>query len=77
VSRSDLQVPRRAKSFRGSDSRRRISRRGPLCDHTGYYNEREAFPVFTVERMTLRRDPIYHSTYTGKPPTSPRCSARR
>lgn len=44
---------------------------GPYGDHTGYYNERDWFPVFTVERITLRRDPIYHSTYTGKPPDEP------
>jgi len=44
---------------------------GPFGDHTGYYNEKESFPVFTVERITLRRDPIYHSTYTGKPPDEP------
>jgi 4-hydroxy-3-polyprenylbenzoate decarboxylase len=44
---------------------------GPFGDHTGYYNERERFPVFTVERITMRRDPIYHSTYTGKPPDEP------
>jgi len=44
---------------------------GPFGDHTGYYNERERFPVFTIERMTMRRDPIYHSTYTGKPPDEP------
>jgi 4-hydroxy-3-polyprenylbenzoate decarboxylase len=44
---------------------------GPYGDHTGYYNEQEAFPVFTVERITMRRDPIYHSTYTGKPPDEP------
>jgi 4-hydroxy-3-polyprenylbenzoate decarboxylase len=44
---------------------------GPFGDHTGYYNEVERFPVLTVERMTLRRDPIYHSTYTGKPPDEP------
>jgi len=44
---------------------------GPFGDHTGYYNEREPFPVFTVERITMRRDPIYHSTYTGKPPDEP------
>src|SRR5689334_15127200 len=44
---------------------------GPFGDHTGYYNEAERFPVFTVERMTMRRDPIYHSTYTGKPPDEP------
>ena len=44
---------------------------GPFGDHTGYYNEAERFPVFTIERITLRRDPIYHSTYTGKPPDEP------
>jgi 4-hydroxy-3-polyprenylbenzoate decarboxylase len=44
---------------------------GPFGDHTGYYNEQERFPVFTIERMTLRREPVYHSTYTGKPPDEP------
>ena len=44
---------------------------GPFGDHTGYYNEQDSFPVFTVERMTMRRSPIYHSTYTGKPPDEP------
>ena len=44
---------------------------GPFGDHTGYYNETESFPVLTVERVTTRRDPIYHSTYTGKPPDEP------
>jgi len=44
---------------------------GPFGDHTGYYNEVERFPVFTIERMTMRREPIYHSTYTGKPPDEP------
>jgi len=44
---------------------------GPFGDHTGYYNERERFPVFTIERVTMRREPIYHSTYTGKPPDEP------
>jgi 4-hydroxy-3-polyprenylbenzoate decarboxylase len=44
---------------------------GPFGDHTGYYNEQERFPVFTVERITRRREPIYHSTYTGKPPDEP------
>jgi 4-hydroxy-3-polyprenylbenzoate decarboxylase len=44
---------------------------GPFGDHTGYYNEQEWFPVFEVERLTHRRDPIYHSTYTGKPPDEP------
>ena len=44
---------------------------GAFGDHTGYYNDVERFPVFTIERMTSRRDPIYHSTYTGKPPDEP------
>jgi 4-hydroxy-3-polyprenylbenzoate decarboxylase len=44
---------------------------GPFGDHTGYYNEVERFPVLTIERMTMRGDPIYHSTYTGKPPDEP------
>ena len=44
---------------------------GPFGDHTGYYNEQARFPVFTIARITLRRDPIYHSTYTGKPPDEP------
>jgi 4-hydroxy-3-polyprenylbenzoate decarboxylase len=44
---------------------------GPFGDHTGYYNEQDWFPVFRVDRLTQRRDPIYHSTYTGKPPDEP------
>jgi 4-hydroxy-3-polyprenylbenzoate decarboxylase len=44
---------------------------GPFGDHTGYYNEQDQFPVFTIDRITMRRDPIYHSTYTGKPPDEP------
>jgi 4-hydroxy-3-polyprenylbenzoate decarboxylase len=44
---------------------------GPFGDHTGYYNEVDRFPVFTIERITHRRDPIYHSTYTGRPPDEP------
>jgi len=44
---------------------------GPHGDHTGYYNEAERFPVLTVERITMRRSPLYHSTYTGKPPDEP------
>ena len=44
---------------------------GPFGDHTGYYNEQDWFPVFEIKRMTMRRDPIYHSTYTGKPPDEP------
>jgi 4-hydroxy-3-polyprenylbenzoate decarboxylase len=44
---------------------------GPFGDHTGYYNEVEEFPVFTIDRMSWRDDPIYHSTYTGRPPDEP------
>jgi len=44
---------------------------GPFGDHTGYYNERDWFPVFTVDRITMRSNPIYHSTYTGRPPDEP------
>src|SRR5690554_5720262 len=44
---------------------------GPYGDHTGYYNEVDSFPVFTIERITHRKDPIYHSTYTGRPPDEP------
>jgi 4-hydroxy-3-polyprenylbenzoate decarboxylase len=44
---------------------------GPFGDHTGYYNEQDWFPVFQLSRLTHRRDPIYHSTYTGKPPDEP------
>jgi 4-hydroxy-3-polyprenylbenzoate decarboxylase len=44
---------------------------GPYGDHTGYYNEIEQFPVFTIDRITRRKDPIYHSTYTGRPPDEP------
>lgn len=48
-----------------------VAPEGPYGDHTGYYNEVESFPVFTIERITHRRDPIYHSTYTGRPPDEP------
>jgi 4-hydroxy-3-polyprenylbenzoate decarboxylase len=44
---------------------------GPFGDHTGYYNEVDKFPVFTIERITCRKQPIYHSTYTGRPPDEP------
>lgn len=44
---------------------------GPFGDHTGYYNEQDWFPVFEITRMTMRNNPIYHSTYTGKPPDEP------
>lgn len=48
-----------------------LAHEGPFGDHTGYYNEVERFPVFTVKRLLHRRDPIYHSTYTGRPPDEP------
>ena len=44
---------------------------GPFGDHTGYYNEQDWFPVFEITRLTHREAPIYHSTYTGKPPDEP------
>jgi 4-hydroxy-3-polyprenylbenzoate decarboxylase len=44
---------------------------GPFGDHTGYYNERDWFPVFQIDHLSHRSDPIYHSTYTGKPPDEP------
>jgi 4-hydroxy-3-polyprenylbenzoate decarboxylase len=48
-----------------------MANEGPFGDHTGYYNEVESFPVFTVQTMTTRKNPIYHSTYTGRPPDEP------
>ena len=69
---SDLQVPARAEIvLEGHIAPGDVALEGPHGDHTGYYNEAERFPVLTVERVTLRRDPIYHSTYTGKPPDEP------
>ena len=69
---SDLQVPASAEiileGFIYPDD---MAQEGPFGDHTGYYNEVDQFPVFTVERITHRRDPIYHSTYTGRPPDEP------
>jgi 4-hydroxy-3-polyprenylbenzoate decarboxylase len=69
---SDLQVPASAEIvLEGHLLADEIADEGPFGDHTGYYNEVEQFPVFTVERITHRRDPIYHSTYTGRPPDEP------
>ena len=69
---SDLQVPASAEIvLEGVIHPEETALEGPYGDHTGYYNEQETFPVLTVERMTMRRDPIYHSTYTGKPPDEP------
>jgi 4-hydroxy-3-polyprenylbenzoate decarboxylase len=69
---SDLQVPASAEIvLEGHIRPGDIAAEGPFGDHTGYYNEVESFPVFTVERMTHRERPIYHSTYTGRPPDEP------
>ncbi|MDL1867377.1 4-hydroxy-3-polyprenylbenzoate decarboxylase [Betaproteobacteria bacterium PRO4] len=68
----DLQVPASAEIvLEGYIYPDETAVEGPYGDHTGYYNEQETFPVFTIERITMRRDPIYHSTYTGKPPDEP------
>ena len=75
----DLQVPARAEIIleghiypdTASPTGFEQAQEGPYGDHTGYYNERDWFPVFTVDRMTMRENPIYHSTYTGKPPDEP------
>lgn len=53
------------------DTQWEMALEGPYGDHTGYYNEQDWFPVFTVERITHRKNPLYHSTYTGKPPDEP------
>ena len=69
---SDLQVPASAEIvLEGIIHPHDIALEGPFGDHTGYYNEQEKFPVFTIERITMRHNPIYHSTYTGKPPDEP------
>ncbi len=69
---SDLQVPASAEIvLEGVIHPDETALEGPYGDHTGYYNEQDKFPVFTIERITMRRDPIYHSTYTGKPPDEP------
>ncbi len=69
---SDLQVPASSEIvLEGVIHPGDMAPEGPYGDHTGYYNEVSDFPVFTIERMTMRRDPIYHSTYTGKPPDEP------
>ncbi|MES2405817.1 MAG: 4-hydroxy-3-polyprenylbenzoate decarboxylase [Pseudomonadota bacterium] len=69
---SDLQVPASAEIvLEGVIHPGEMAQEGPFGDHTGYYNEVDSFPVFTIERITMRRDPIYHSTYTGKPPDEP------
>ncbi len=69
---SDLQIPARAEIIlEGHSNAEDVADEGPFGDHTGYYNEIESFPVFTVEAMSMRKNPIYHSTYTGRPPDEP------
>ncbi|PLK47986.1 4-hydroxy-3-polyprenylbenzoate decarboxylase [Uliginosibacterium sp. TH139] len=69
---NDLQVPASAEIvLEGFIYPNDMAPEGPYGDHTGYYNEVAEFPVFTIERISMRREPIYHSTYTGKPPDEP------
>jgi 4-hydroxy-3-polyprenylbenzoate decarboxylase len=69
---SALQVPASAEIvLEGVIHPGEMALEGPYGDHTGYYNEQAEFPVFTIERITMRKNPIYHSTYTGKPPDEP------
>jgi len=69
---NELQVPASAEFvFEGVIEPGDMADEGPYGDHTGYYNEVESFPVFTVQRITHRKDPVYHSTYTGRPPDEP------
>jgi 4-hydroxy-3-polyprenylbenzoate decarboxylase len=69
---SDLQVPAHAEIvLEGFIRPGEVAPEGPFGDHTGYYNEVEEFPVFTIECITQRHAPIYHSTYTGRPPDEP------
>jgi 4-hydroxy-3-polyprenylbenzoate decarboxylase len=68
---SDLQVPASSELILEGALSGETAEEGPFGDHTGYYNEVERFPVMTVDRITMRRSPIYHSTYTGKPPDEP------
>jgi 4-hydroxy-3-polyprenylbenzoate decarboxylase len=69
---NDLQVPASAEFvLEGYIEPGELAPEGPYGDHTGYYNEVDNFPVFTVTHITHREDPIYHSTYTGRPPDEP------
>lgn len=69
---NDLQVPASAEFvLEGYIEPGEMAPEGPYGDHTGYYNEVDNFPVFTVTHITHREDPIYHSTYTGRPPDEP------
>ena len=69
---SELQVPASAEFvLEGHIQPGETALEGPFGDHTGYYNEVDRFPVFTIDRITHREQPIYHSTYTGRPPDEP------
>lgn len=69
---NDLQVPAHAEIIlEGYIKPGETAPEGPYGDHTGYYNEVDEFPVFTVTHITQRKQPIYHSTYTGRPPDEP------
>ncbi|HRE54643.1 MAG TPA: 4-hydroxy-3-polyprenylbenzoate decarboxylase [Candidatus Competibacter sp.] len=69
---NDLQVPASAEFvLEGHIAPDETALEGPFGDHTGYYNEADRFPVFTIDRITQREQPIYHSTYTGRPPDEP------
>lgn len=69
---NDLQVPASAEFvLEGYIDPNEVAEEGPYGDHTGYYNEKDSFPVFTVTHITQRKDPIYHSTHTGRPPDEP------
>ena len=69
---NELQVPASAEFvLEGVIHPNETAAEGPFGDHTGYYNEVDEFPVFTIERITHRDNPIYHSTYTGRPPDEP------
>ncbi len=69
---SDLQVPASAEIIlEGFIYPNETAPEGPFGDHTGYYNEVDEFPVFTIEKISQRQAPIYHSTYTGRPPDEP------
>ncbi|MCP3698607.1 MAG: 4-hydroxy-3-polyprenylbenzoate decarboxylase, partial [Aliivibrio sp.] len=69
---NDLEVPASAEIvLEGYIDPTEFADEGPYGDHTGYYNEVEKHHVFTVTHITMRKDPIYHSTYTGRPPDEP------
>ncbi|MGR5307298.1 4-hydroxy-3-polyprenylbenzoate decarboxylase [Vibrio mediterranei] len=69
---NDLEVPASAEIvLEGYIDPNEFADEGPYGDHTGYYNEVEKHHVFTITHVTMRQNPIYHSTYTGRPPDEP------